>query len=292
MSKKDRSRVVSLVQEPASRHYSIAPSVVRLAVVCMGAFLLVLSLLSVHYYQMWERSSDFEAVQERLELLHNDHEKVRVKTKQLSERLSSMEVAAQKLRVMTGLDMDGLGGVGGPAANDLEVFFDEKSLLDQLNSLEKKSISLREELRKFQEYYKDRSILLSATPSIMPVIGYPSGRFGMRRDPFTGNRSFHPGLDLSAPVGSKVIATADGVVRFAGRQLNYGKLVKIEHRFGLTTRYGHLKESAVKRGQVIRKGDVIGYVGATGRATGPHVHYEVRLNGRSLNPLRFFRDHL
>ena len=88
-----------------------------------------------------------------------------------------------------------------------------------------------------------------------------------------------------------MIATADGVVRFAGRQLNYGKLVKVEHRFGLTTRYGHLKAVAVKRDQAIRKGDVIGYVGATGRTTGPHVHYEVRLNGRSLNPLRFFRDH-
>ena len=264
---------------------------VRLTVVRLGAFLLVSGLLSAHYYQMWERSSEFEALQERLEFLHNDHQKVRVKAKQLSERLSSMEVAAQKLRVMTDLEMDGLGGVGGPGAYDLEVSFDEESLLYRLNSLEKKSISLREELRKFQEYYKDRSILLSATPSIMPVTGYPSERFGMRRDPFTGNRSFHQGMDVSAPVGSKVIATADGVVRFAGRQHNYGKLVKLEHRFGLTTRYGHLKELAVKRGQVIRKGDVIGYVGATGRATGPHVHYEVRLNGRSLNPLRFFRDH-
>ena len=279
------------MQEPASRQHSLVPPMVRLTVVRLGAFLLVSGLLSVHYYQMWERSSEFEALQERLEFLHNDHQKVRVKAKQLSERLSSMEVAAQKLRVMTDLEMDGLGGVGGPAANDLEVSFDEESLLDRLNSLEKKSISLREELRKFQEYYKDRSILLSATPSIMPVTGYPSERFGMRRDPFTGNRSFHQGMDVSAPVGSKVIATADGVVRFAGRQHNYGKLVKLEHRFGLTTRYGHLQELAVKRGQVIRKGDVIGYVGATGRATGPHVHYEVRLNGRSLNPLRFFRDH-
>ncbi len=279
------------MQPPPRRRYWFAPSVVPLGMVRVGALLLVSGLLSVHYYQMWERSSDYEAVQQRLEYLHNDNQEVRVKAKQLSERLSSLEVAAQKLRVMAGLGMDGLGGVGGPAAGDLEVAFDEKSLLDQLNSLEKKSISLREELRKFQEYYKDRSILLSATPSIMPVTGYPSERFGMRRDPFTGSRSFHNGMDVSAPVGSKVIATADGVVRFAGRQHNYGKLVKLEHRFGLTTRYGHLKELAVNRGQVIRKGDVIGYVGATGRATGPHVHYEVRLNGRSLNPLRFFRDH-
>ena len=182
MSKKDRSRVVSGVQEPASGRYSTAPSVV-----CLTGALLLLSFLSAHYYQMWERSSDLEALQDRLELLHNDNERVRVKARQLSERLSSMEVAAQKLRVMTGLDMDGLGGVGGPAANDLEVSFHGESLLDQLNSLEKKSISLREELRKFQEYYKDRSILLSATPSIMPVTGYPSARFGMRRDPFTGH---------------------------------------------------------------------------------------------------------
>ena len=290
MNRRDRSRFVSPVPGREDSGGWIGPVPRGPVVVCLLGLLTALGVFSTHYYQMWERSGDYELLQERLEVLHNDREQIRLKARQLAERLSSMEVATEKLRVMAGLDMEGLGGVGGPADTRLQVSFDEESLLDRLNALEKKSLSLREELRRFQEYYKDRSILLSATPSIMPVVGYPSDRFGMRPDPFTGARSFHPGMDLSAPVGSKVVATADGVVRFAGRQLNYGKLVKIEHRFGLATRYGHMKELAVKRGQVVRKGDVIGYVGATGRATGPHVHYEVRLNGRSLNPLRFFRD--
>ena len=290
MSKKDRTITVSSLQEPTWQRTVPLP-VLRLAVACFAAFVLGLGAFSFHYYQMWERSRHLEDLEALVESLHRSNEQIRFKERQLTERMSTLEVAAQKLRVVSGLDMEGLGGVGGPVADQLEVTFDEKSLLDQFNSLEKKSISLREELRKFQEYYKDRSILLSATPSIMPVVGYPSDRFGMRRDPFTGNRSFHPGLDLSAPSGAKVVATADGVVRFAGRQLNYGRLVKLEHRFGLTTRYGHLRKVAVKRGQFIHKGDVIGYVGATGRATGPHVHYEVRLNGRSLNPLRFLREH-
>ncbi len=258
--------------------------------VCAVACLVGLVVFFSHYYQMWERSKHLEDLESRVELLHRSNEQVRFKARQLTERLSALDVAAQKLRVISGLDMDGLGGVGGPVTDQLEVAFDERSLLAQFNSLEKKSISLREELRKFQDYYKDQSILLSSTPSILPVVGYPSDRFGMRSDPFTGERSFHPGLDVSAPVGAKVVATADGVVRFAGRQFNYGRLVKLEHRFGLATRYGHLKKVAVRRGQLIRKGDVVGYVGTSGRATGPHVHYEVRLNGRSLNPLRFLRE--
>jgi murein DD-endopeptidase MepM/ murein hydrolase activator NlpD len=108
----------------------------------------------------------------------------------------------------------------------------------------------------------------------------------MRSDPFTKSPDFHPGLDISADKGTPVYATADGVVDLTSWIGPYGNLIVLNHSFGITTRYGHLSRFLVKPGQKVKKGQMIGYVGATGRATGPHLHYEVTINGRLLNPLR------
>jgi murein DD-endopeptidase MepM/ murein hydrolase activator NlpD len=127
--------------------------------------------------------------------------------------------------------------------------------------------------------------LASATPSIWPSFGWLTDRFGKRRDPFTGEEAHHLGLDISADKGQPVFATADGVVQSAGWQGDFGNLVVIGHDFGLMTRYAHLSRLAVKAGATVTRGEVIGYVGATGRATGTHLHYEVWANGRPINPL-------
>jgi len=254
---------------------------------CGAVCLAGLAVVLFNYYQMWEWTRDLKS---QFESIENNNKEMKFKARQLIERLSTLEITANKLMVLSGVDEDSLGGRGGPRTDLVEKFYDEESLLNQLNSLEKKSFSLRGEFDELQEYYSSRNILLSSSPSILPVIGYPSDRFGMRKDPFTGKNSFHPGIDFSAPLGMKVVATADGVTSFSGRQSNYGRLVILEHRFGLTTKYGHLRKMVVNPGQFVRKGEVIGYVGATGRATGPHLHYEVRLNGRALNPLRFLYE--
>ena len=131
-----------------------------------------------------------------------------------------------------------------------------------------------------------RQALAAATPSIWPVPGWLSSSYGARRDPFTGTPDFHPGLDISAGSGDPVLATADGLISQASYAGNYGNLVIIEHGFGISTKYAHLSRFAVHPGQTIRRGDVIGYVGSTGRSTSPHLHYEVWVNGRLTNPLR------
>jgi len=131
-----------------------------------------------------------------------------------------------------------------------------------------------------------RQLLASATPSIWPVTGWLSSSYGNRRDPFTGDANFHPGLDISATRGEPVQATADGVVTSAGPAGNYGNLVVLDHGFGIITKYGHLSRFAVMNGQEVRRGDVIGYVGSTGRSTSPHLHYEIWTNDRLINPLR------
>ena len=131
-----------------------------------------------------------------------------------------------------------------------------------------------------------REALAAATPSIWPVPGWLSSRYGNRMDPFTGTPDFHTGLDISADSGQPVRATADGTVTTARASGNYGNLVTLDHGFGIGTRYGHLLRFAVAEGQRIRRGDIVGYVGSTGRSTSPHVHYEITFNGRPANPLR------
>ena len=132
-----------------------------------------------------------------------------------------------------------------------------------------------------------RNALAAATPSIWPAKGWLTSRTGGRTDPITGEHDYHPGLDISADRGAPVYATADGVISHAAASGAYGNLVVIDHSYGLESRYGHLSAFRVQRGQQVKRGDLIGLVGATGRATGPHLHYEIRVNGRVLNPLTF-----
>ena len=152
-------------------------------------------------------------------------------------------------------------------------------LKDLLQGLESRLQLVRSDVDK-------RNLLAAATPSIWPTHGWLSSGMGNRSDPLTGERDFHPGLDISADKGDPVYATADGKVTNASPNGNYGNLVILEHGYGLETRYGHLSAFKVKEGQDVKRGDLLGLVGSTGRTTGAHLHYEVRANGRILNPLQ------
>ena len=132
-----------------------------------------------------------------------------------------------------------------------------------------------------------RHELAGATPSIWPVAGWLSSSYGTRLDPFSGHNDFHPGLDISADYGLPVHATADGIVASAAPSGNYGNMITLEHGFGIVTRYGHLSRFNVRPGQKVQRGDIIGYVGSTGRSTSPHLHYETLVGGKLTNPLKF-----
>jgi len=129
-------------------------------------------------------------------------------------------------------------------------------------------------------------------PSIWPVEGRLTSSFGERVDPFNGEGTFHSGVDISVPYGTPVHASADGVVMFAEVMSGYGNLINVDHGHGLSTRYGHLSGFAVSDGQHVHRGQVIGYVGATGRATSPHLHYEVRIQDVPVNPHKYLRTTL
>jgi murein DD-endopeptidase MepM/ murein hydrolase activator NlpD len=129
----------------------------------------------------------------------------------------------------------------------------------------------------------------NSAPNLWPVEGQVTGSFGERIDPFNGEGAFHSGVDISAIVGSAVIAPADGTVTFADFLGGYGRAIMVDHGHGITTRYGHLSSFAVAAGQYIHRGDTIGYVGLSGRSTGPHLHYEVRINDAPVNPYKYLR---
>jgi murein DD-endopeptidase MepM/ murein hydrolase activator NlpD len=152
-------------------------------------------------------------------------------------------------------------------------------LKDLLGNLERRLSVVRIDVVKQTEF-------ANATPSIWPALGWLTSGFGRRSDPFTGQDTPHLGLDISADRGHPVYVTANGVVQSAEWSGDFGNMVVVSHESGLTTRYAHMSRVAVAAGQTVKRGDVVGFVGSTGRSTAPHLHYEVWANGRPLNPLQ------
>jgi murein DD-endopeptidase MepM/ murein hydrolase activator NlpD len=221
-------------------------------------------------------------------------------TAQLAGQVSTLQAAADTLRAAAQLDPQAAQAMnrlpasithramGGGALNDLaSPVSSTVTAGDPAFGLLRDVLHiLQTQLDRFRSGAERRQALAAATPSIWPVTGGLSSQYGTRSDPFTGSSDFHAGLDISAGSGQPVRATADGTVTNARWNGSFGNLVVLDHGFGITTRYGHLSRFAVSEGQQIRKGDVVGYVGSTGRSTSPHVHYELLLNGRATNPLR------
>ncbi|MCL5278020.1 MAG: M23 family metallopeptidase [Deltaproteobacteria bacterium] len=146
------------------------------------------------------------------------------------------------------------------------------------------------EERSLQEVYEnilDKKDLLLATPSIWPTRGFISSGFGYRINPITGGKEFHEGIDIATQLGNHVLAPSNGIVSFAGPDDGYGLAIIIDHGYGITTLYGHLSKLDVKAGEIVTRGQVIGNVGDTGFSTGPHLHYEVMINGIPINPIRY-----
>lgn len=171
------------------------------------------------------------------------------------------------------------------------------SIIEQIKNLRSRLFAQTKSMDAIEDMLKNKEALLAATPAIQPVSNKDLNRlasgFGYRIDPVYKTTKFHAGLDFAAPQGSPVYATADGVVELAGNTGNgFGNHVVINHGFSYETLYGHLVRIKAKAGQKVRRGEVIGWVGSTGKSTGPHLHYEVHKNGKELNPIYFFYNDL
>jgi murein DD-endopeptidase MepM/ murein hydrolase activator NlpD len=227
-----------------------------------------------------------------------ENDNYREATGQLASQISALQAAVDEIGVTAAVDpaasramaklpavvkSRAIGG-GGVASAVLESAFGPGDtafavMRDVLGAIEDRLDAVRTGVAR-------RRSLADATPSIWPVAGWLTSSFGNRRDPFTGSRDFHPGLDISADYGEPVLAPATGLVTAAGRTGNYGNLVVIDHGFGIVTKYGHLSRFAVMNGKQVNRGDVIGYVGSTGRSTSSHLHYEIWVNDKLTNPMR------
>ena len=195
----------------------------------------------------------------------------------LSNRVEAVEDTSRKLAEKSGVVNQGseMPGSGGPALP-----LDENGLA----ALQAKMSRLEKEMSSYEAVLRERGY----TPSIWPVDGKLESGFGGRSNPFGGGGyEFHSGQDIEAPWGASVVAGAIGRVSFVGWQNGYGQLVVIDHGGGLTTRYGHLSHIDVAQGESVARGQFIGRVGSTGRSTGPHLHYEVRINDDPVNPLQY-----
>jgi murein DD-endopeptidase MepM/ murein hydrolase activator NlpD len=225
----------------------------------------------------------------------------RAATGELTTQIQSLETVIEDLGARTALDpaqakaIEKLPAViraraaGGTAAANALSSVISTSLIpaeDTFGALRALLQGIENRLRTVTENVERQERLMAATPSIWPTTGWLSGVFGKRRDPFDGTADFHHGLDISAEKGRPVYATADGVVESASYAGDYGNLIVIQHDFGLTTRYGHLSKFDVKPGASVKRGDVIGFVGSTGRSTGSHLHYEVWASDKLVNPLQ------
>jgi murein DD-endopeptidase MepM/ murein hydrolase activator NlpD len=210
----------------------------------------------------------------------------------LQAKVAHLHSIVSKLGVMAGLDhslpdtrVGGEGGVTGfetvpPAGADRR----------SLAAIDVSVSALTDKSTRLEAFYRDQTLLLSSTPSIWPVRGYLSAAFGNRLDPFTGRPDFHPGIDISTPMGTRIVAPADGIVLSSAMQGGYGNAIIVDHGYGVVSRYGHLESYNVRPGQRVRRGEVLGFVGSTGRSTGPHLHYEVWVREQAQNPIHFILD--
>jgi murein DD-endopeptidase MepM/ murein hydrolase activator NlpD len=225
----------------------------------------------------------------RQTLLENERlkvsaERLTARLSQLSLRLDDFEERTRKLAIVAGMPTladAGRGGEGGAVAPG------EGG--DSL-SMVGRGLRLGERLATLEKKIARQNSLLAITPSIEPVRGLITCGFGQRSDPFTEEPAFHTGVDISSQRGHAIVASADGTVVRAGWVNGYGRCVEIAHGLGMRTLYGHLDEINVLEGHHVTRGESIGVVGSTGRSTGPHLHYEVRLDNRPVNPLQYILD--
>lgn len=162
-----------------------------------------------------------------------------------------------------------------------------KDLRSEIAELRSEANRQEESLRRLKELLLKKQDMLARIPTIWPTRGWLASRFGYRISPFTGLREFHRGIDIAAREGTPIIAPADGFVLRIGKDRAFGLFVELDHGFGYTTFYGHLSKVVVRKGQRVRRGQIIAMMGNTGRSTGPHLHYEIHISGLPVNPLRF-----
>jgi murein DD-endopeptidase MepM/ murein hydrolase activator NlpD len=267
---------------------------------------LVLAALLIDYVRMNVIRGRYKALKAETAEQRTTIAKYEKSISELQSTISHFETYTKKLNVMAGLKSPdvlttpaGIGG-GEPDKQEPEAEFDPSPAPaasgpqiitpGTVQNLSQKAMSIESNLSSLLSFFESDSLRLASTPSIMPAVGWMSSVFGHRNDPFTGAWTMHYGIDISTNMGNPIMATADGIVIKVQTDKYLGKNVTISHGNGFTTIYGHMSNFAVKAGQKVKRRDIIGYIGQTGKAAGPHVHYEVMRDGRRVDPRNYLLE--
>lgn len=245
-----------------------ASTIILLALIIYGAVRLAQhEALNLKYMSV---KAENESLKQTNDAYENSYAKLKGQISYVEDMSKEL---ARKARMEHSPEIDDLVGIGGP---------------ETVVALDKAADHLEREVRHINDRLRSDILRLASIPRGLPVNGYVTDGFGMRRNPFNGEgREVHEGLDIAVDFGTPVTATADGLVIYAAPHAGYGNLVIVYHSNGITTRYGHLSRIAVEAGQRVKRSDQVGNAGSTGRSTGPHVHYEIRENDQSVDPLRY-----
>src|SRR5437016_5344268 len=263
-----------------------------LYVFVVGAAIGFLSLTGIasSYTRMLLKVSRYNQLRTEKDQLKDNYSRLEQVAKERDVQVASLGSLASEVSALYGLkSQPTLVTATSEQIQDADV----TSSLDQLHALRTSALTGAKMVGLTMGLTRNATtadwIRANSAPNLWPVEGQVTGSFGERIDPFNGEGAFHSGVDIGGSYGHPVIAPAGGVVTYADFQGGYGKMVMIDHGHGISTRYGHLSGYAVTSGQHVNRGDVIGYVGLSGRSTGPHLHYEVRINDTPVNPYKYLR---
>jgi murein DD-endopeptidase MepM/ murein hydrolase activator NlpD len=264
-----------------------------LYVFMVGALIGMLSITGMagSYARMLFKVTRFNQLRTEKEALKTQYSQLEQVAKEKDIQVASLGTLASEVSALYGLKSEPLldGKKSDPTSST-----DVESSLDQFYALRTSAMSgvatigigmgMNARTASLTEWVR-----MAEAPNLWPVEGRITGSFGERTDPFNGEGAFHRGIDISTGFGTRILAPADGVVIFAGEESGYGRLIEISHGHDITTRYGHLSVFAVTNGEHVTRGQVIGYVGISGRSTGPHLHYEVWVHNSPVNPYKYLR---
>ncbi|HVA95068.1 MAG TPA: M23 family metallopeptidase [Candidatus Dormibacteraeota bacterium] len=259
-----------------------------LAVLALVGGVTVLAAAGSYTRMLW-KVGNYNTLRRQQDAMKRNYEKLQSSVENTNQRLHSLQSLATEVAMTYGFMRfrQSPFGINEPTHGSNANFANSVA---QFNFLEKNASSATLPAGSLRLLSTSGLGDASSTPSLWPVIGRLTSTFGERMDPFSGEGAFHTGVDIATQYGDAVHVTADGIVIEADDRAGYGRLVVVDHGFGITTYYAHLSTIDVVVGEQVRRGDTIGNVGVSGRTTGPHVHYEVRINGAPVNPMRYLHQ--
>lgn len=304
-AKKSFTLIVVPDHDSPVKRYRVPKSLLVQVGAGFGVLALVAAIATTHYFQVARDAAENRVLREENLALKTQLKSIRERIDHIGSTLDRVERFDQKLRAITLLSDPQRNLAMGPTEPEpsqvppssenqftrlASADNSPKALTSKLDKLSAEATRQEQSLQELQAYFQDQKSMLASTPSIWPTRGWVTSDFGQRLDPYTADRVMHAGLDIAAPHGKEVASPSDGTVVFAGLEGGYGNVLVIDHGYGIKTRYGHLSKILVKPGDRIKRGQIVAAVGNTGRSTGPHLHYEVRVNGIAQNPRKFILE--